>query len=337
MGNREKISKVTSKFLRSANRHLVLTSFLFLIFLIVGGYAGYETTRWLETPEFCSIAVCHKSMYPYSEYYRQSAHGQRNMEYKCMECHGETRLGTIENKFAGVLLSHVIDSPPAFIALFQGKTSDPKFDPFYPNVPNERCLYCHSPDAQGLNTYPVTAVAHSDPIDVSEQFEWTLENPRGQKYMCKNCHSFITHPSDTELIPTERGVKFDFTHPGFPSLDFGTWQQTHWHLLRGGADGDLEFIYAGENDGSTYEVTDRALVVNGELRTLDTSMCKICHKVERLRPENMDGKCQGCHNHGEITLFEHEPQMHIPNPNDYFGATGIIGAGDHNGGESDGH
>ncbi len=326
MGFREKTAVGVSKIFGTAKRHLIITTFLFVIFLLVGSYAGYETTRWLETPEFCSIAVCHKSMYPYSELYRQSAHGQRNMEYKCMECHGETRLGTIENKFAGVLLSHAIDSPPAFIALFQGKTSDPEFDPFYPRVVSERCLRCHAPEAEGFNTYPVTAQDHSEPIDVSEQFEWVLENPRGSKYECKNCHSFITHPSDTKLIPTERGEKYEYTHPGFPRLDFGTWQQSHWHLLRNGGNGDLEFIYSRENEGETYEVTSRSLVVNGELRHLDTSMCKICHKLERLRPENMDGKCQGCHNQGEITLYEHEPHIHIPNPNDFIGAKGIIGS-----------
>jgi hypothetical protein len=313
-----------------AKRHFIVSSFLIIIFLIVGSYAGYKTTRWLETPEFCSISVCHASMAAYSQYFKISSHGQHNLEYQCMECHGETRLGPIENKYLGTLLSHVTDSPPAFIGLILGRTPDPKFDPFYPSVPNERCLRCHAPDAKGKDAFPLMGDHHKYPIDVREECDWAIENPRGLKYQCKNCHNFITHPTDTELLPTERGKKYDYTHPGFPKIDFGPWQQAHLHLLGGGGN-DLEFRYAGNSEENVFEVTADDLVINGVPRRLDKNMCKICHKLEKMRPENMDGKCQGCHNDGKITLFEHEPRLHLPNLNDYIGAKGIVGGGEVNG------
>ena len=337
MGFRDnRIFKSASKVVDLAKRHIVIASFLLIMFLVVGSFVGYKTTRWLETPEFCAISVCHKSMTPYSEYFIASAHGQRNLDYQCMECHAEVRLATVQNKYMGTLLSHAIDSPPAFIGLLEGKIPEPEFDPLYPTVPSERCLRCHAPDSNIENAFPVTAEDHSKPIDVSEQFEWVPENPRGNKYACKNCHVFVTHPSDTELLPTERGEKYDFTHPGFPKIDFGPWQQAHWHLLRDGGKGGLEFEYSGNSGKNSFEVTSKDIVINGVERRLDKGMCKICHKIDRLRPENMDGKCQGCHNKGVITLFEHEPPLHLPNPNDYIGAKGVVG-GPIAGGESSGH
>lgn len=324
MGFRDnKVIKGIFTALAIAKRHIVVASFLFLIFLAVGSFVGYKTTRWLETPEFCSISVCHSSMGAYSEYFKLSAHGQHNLDYQCMECHGETRLGPIENKYMGTLLSHVTDSPPAFIGLFQGKKPEAEFDPYYPVLPSERCLRCHAPDAKGEHTFPVTTEDHSKPLDVSEQFKWTLENPRGAKYQCKNCHNFITHPSDTELIPTERGEKYEYIHPGFPNIYFGPWQQSHWHILRDGGKGGLEYRYNGNAHDNIFEVTSKDLVINGVPRQLDESMCQICHKTKR--PESIDGKCQGCHNKGNITLFEHGPFLHLPNLNDYVGAKGIVG------------
>ncbi len=323
------IKQIMGGLTKSAPR-IALSIVLLIVFLGAGSFVGYKTTRYLETPEFCAISICHASMGAYSELYTISSHGQRNPSYQCMECHAETRLGTVENKYVGTLLSHVIDSPPAFIGLFQGKKPEPEFDPFYPTLPSERCLRCHAPDSKVENAFPVTARDHSTPIDVSEQFEWVLENPRGFKYQCKNCHSFITHPSDTELLPTERGEKYEYTHPGFPNMDLGTWQQSHWHLLRE-ANEELQFRYYSGEEGETFEVTARELKVNGIPRQLDREMCMVCHKLRR--PEDIDGKCQGCHAEGEITLFEHGEYMHIPNPNDYIGAKGIIGFG----GETDGH
>ncbi len=226
-----------SKIIEWANLNKATAAFLLIIFIAVGSVAGYKTTRWLETPQFCSISVCHTSMYPYAEYFIQSAHGQAQTNYKCMDCHGETRIGPIENKYLGVMLSHALDSPPVLIGLVEGKIPDPQFDPLYPTVPSERCLRCHAPDADIEDAYPVTAKDHSSPIDVSKEFEWVLENPRGNKYVCKNCHAFVVHPSDTELLPTERGKKYDYAHPGFPKINFGPWQQAHWHLLRDGGKG----------------------------------------------------------------------------------------------------
>lgn len=331
-----KILGGVSKLLGLAKANTLLSIFVILIFLVVGSFIGYKSTKWLETPEFCEIAICHPSMNPYSEYFRQSAHGQADLGFKCMECHGEVRIGPIKTKYFGVLMSHAIDSPPAMIGTFQGKIPHPEFDPLYPTVPSERCLRCHAPDADIEDAYPVTAADHSSPIDVSEMFEWTIENPRGNKYVCKNCHSFVVHPSDTELLPTERGEKYDFTHPGFPQINLGPWQQTHYHLLRDGGREGKEFIYSGESSEASFEITADSLEINSIERKLDKEMCKICHKIERLRPENMDAKCQGCHNHGEITLFEHEPVMHLPNPNDRYGTTGIVG-GPIAGGEGSGH
>jgi hypothetical protein len=256
-----------------------------------------------------------------------------------MECHAETRIGPIQTKYLGTLMSHALDGPPLFLAVIEGKIPPTEFDPFIPTIQSERCLRCHAPDADIDDAYPVTAEDHSSPIDVSEMFEWTLENPRGNKYVCKNCHSFIAHPTDTELLPTERGEKYENTHPGFPKIDFGPWQQSHWHLLReekNDEGGELEFVYNGENGENSFRMTHEELEINGVERSLDTDMCKICHKIERLRPENMDGKCQGCHNQGEITLYEHEPILHLPNPNDKFGTTGVVG-GPIAGGEAGGH
>lgn len=331
MGVKDKLTdNVLVKSLRKLNdiamANKALAIFLLLIFLIVGSVAGYKGTRWMETPQFCEIAICHPSMNPYSTYFVESAHGQAQIEYQCMECHGETRVGPLENKYLGVLLSHAVDSAPAGIATIEGKKPETEFDPLYPTVPSERCLRCHASDADHKDAFPVTAEDHSSPIDVSEMFQWTIDNPRGNKYVCKNCHSFITHPTDTELLPTERSEEFGTKHPGFPKIDLGQWQQVHLHLLRDGGKPGKDFVYTGTTaDGDTYRVSAYKLEINGVERKLDHQMCIICHKVENLRPENLDAKCQGCHNGGIVTLFEHEPHWHVPNPNDYIGTKGVVG------------
>jgi hypothetical protein len=326
MGLRDnRVFRLIAKIIDLYKRNFVIGTFLIIIFLIVGSFVGYKTTRWMETPQFCAIAICHKSMYPYGVAWEQSAHAQRNLGFKCMECHAEVRLGPVQTKYFGTLLSHGLDGPPLMLAVIQGKIPPTEFDPLLPTIQSERCLRCHAPDANIPEAFPVTAEDHSRPIDVSEMFEWTIENPRGTKYVCKNCHPFIAHPTDTENLPTERGEKYEYTHPGFPKIDFGPWQQTHLHLLRDGGKDGKEFVYSGESHETSFKITADEIEINGVERKLDTSMCKICHKIERLRPENMDGKCQGCHNHGEITLFEHHPIPHLPNPNDYFGTKGIVG------------
>jgi hypothetical protein len=316
---------IANKIIDLAWKYKAATIFFLALFLIVGSFVGYKTTRWMESPEFCAISICHKSMIPYGETWKKSAHAQQNLGYKCMECHAEKRIGPIQTKYFGTLMSHALDGPPLFLAVLEGKIPPTEFDPLLPIIQSERCLRCHAPDADIDDAYPVTAEDHSSPIDVSEMFEWTIENPRGKKYVCKNCHPFITHPSDTELLPTERGEKYDYTHPAYPKIDFGPWQQTHFHLLREGGKEGKEFVYSGESNETTYKITANEIEINGIERKLDKNMCKICHKVDELRPENMDGKCQGCHNHGEITLYEHEPIPHLPNPNDYFGIKGIVG------------
>ncbi|GBE19025.1 hypothetical protein BMS3Abin16_01637 [archaeon BMS3Abin16] len=335
-----RVNKGLSKIIGAAKAHKILTVFLLIIFLVGGSFAGYKTTKWMESPQFCAIAICHKSMAPYGEAWQESSHAQQNLGYRCMECHAEKRIGPIETKYFGTLMSHALDGPPLFLAVIEGKIPNTEFDPYTPIIQSERCLRCHAPDADIPDAYPVTAEDHSSPIDVSEMFEWTIENPRGNKYVCKNCHSYITHPTDTELLPTERGEEYNNTHPGFPKIDFGPWQQTHWHLLRASGEHsegrELQFVYKGESNGTTFKITHNKLEINGVERKLDKDMCLICHKLEKLRPENMDGKCQGCHNQGKITMYEHEPILHLPNPNDDFGTKGIVG-GPVAGGEEGGH
>jgi nitrate reductase cytochrome c-type subunit len=341
MGIRERLKD--NRILRSVSRiielgraHIVLASVLIIVFLVVGSFAGYKTTKYMESPEFCAISICHKSMAPYGEAWKKSSHAQQNLGYKCMECHAETRIGPIQTKYFGTLMSHALDGPPLFLAVIEGKVPHTEFDPFIPTIQSERCLRCHAPDADNDDAYPVSAEDHSSPIDVSEMFEWTLENPRGNKYVCKNCHSFIAHPTDTEILPSERGEKYESTHPGFPKIDLGAWQQTHFHLLRDGGKDGKEFVYSGEDHENDFKITASDIEINRVARSLDKDMCLICHKIERLRPENMDGKCQGCHNHGEITLYHHEPILHLPNPNDKFGTIGVVG-GPLAGGEAGGH
>jgi hypothetical protein len=334
-----------------ARGHKILTIFIIVIVLMVGSFVGYKTTKWMESAQFCAIAICHESMAPYGEAWQQSAHAQQNLGYRCMECHAETRIGPIQTKYFGTLMSHALDGPPLVLAVLEGKIPHTEFDPLVPTIQSERCLRCHAPDADHDDSYPVTAEDHSSPIDVSEMFEWVIENPRGNKYVCKNCHNFIVHPTDTEILPSERGEKYESTHPGFPNIDFGPWQQTHFHLLRDGGKEGKEFVYSGESHGNTFSLTASDIEINGIERKVDKDSCLICHKIEKLRPENMDGKCQGCHNQGEITLFHHEPIPHLPNPNDVFhhepiphlpnpnddfGTTGIVG-GPIAGGEAGGH
>ncbi len=332
-----RVNKGLSKAIGAAKAHVILTLLLLIIFLVGGSFAGYKTTKWMESAQFCAIAICHESMAPYGEAWGQSAHAQQNLGYKCMECHAERRIGPIQTKYFGTLMSHGLDGPPLMLAVIEGKIPHTEFDPYVPIVQSERCLRCHAPDADHDDAYPVTAEDHSSPIDVSEMFEWTIENPRGNKYNCKNCHNFVVHPTDTKTLPSERGEKYENTHPGFPKIDFGPWQQAHYHLLNTEGN-EKEFVYSGESLGTDFKLTGSEIEINGIQRHLDRDMCLICHKLENLRPENMDGKCQGCHNHGEITLFHHEAILHLPNPNDNFGTTGVVGgpvAGD--GGDSGGH
>jgi|GEM_PF-3390123 len=334
---KSRVNKGLSIIIGAAKSHIILTVFLLIIVLVGGSFAGYKTTKWMETAEFCAIAICHESMAPYGEAWRPSAHAQQDHGYKCMECHAEVRIGPVDTKYFGTLMSHALDGAPLAVAVVQGKIPHTEFDPYIPNVPSERCLRCHAPDSTREDGFPVTAEDHSSPIDVSEMFEWTIENPRGNKYNCKNCHTAIAHPTDTEILPSERGEKYDNTHPGFPKIDFGPWQQAHYHLLNTDAN-EKEFVYTGESQGTEFQLTGSEIEINGVQRQLDRDMCLICHKLENLRPENMDGKCQGCHNQGEITMFHHEPILHLPNPNNNFGTTGVVGgpvAGD--GGDSGGH
>ncbi len=281
-----------------------------VLFLIVVSAGGYGVTKFMETPTFCGD-LCH-SQNPYGQLYRLSGHAAGDMDYKCMECHGEVRLGPIRNKYAGTLYSHVTDGVATLIAFAQGREPNAEFDPDYPRVPSERCLRCHAPATitvpallANKNMYPVTAEMHSEPINVSQEFLWVLENPRGWRYQCKVCHYSVTHPTNGVLLPTERGKKYDFTHPD-TDLPMDMWTQIHWWALRLGA-----------------------LDIDGELREVDRESCKRedCHQG-KLEAENIARECQGCHSKDRTVEPPEEREVpiaaRIPNINDYFGVKGEV-------------
>lgn len=151
--------------------------------------------------------------------------------------------------------------------------------------------------------YPVTAEMHSEPINVSEEFNWVLNNPRGSRYQCKVCHPDITHPTGGELLPTEKGKKYNFTHP-YTKLPLDAWTQIHWWALR-----------LGE------------LNIDGEIKEVNIETCKRedCHPGT-LQPEN--AVCQGCHSEDHTVEPPEEREVpiaaRIPNINDYIGVKGAI-------------
>ncbi len=313
----ESISTFTKNFFTSIRKEGItniirkektILASLVVLLLIVISLGGYGVTKFMETPTFCAD-LCH-SMKPYGQLFLQSGHAAGDLDYKCMECHGEVRLGPIRNKYAGTVYSHVTDGAATLIAFVLGREPNVEFDPDYPRIPSERCLRCHAPSAitvskilSNKNAYPVTAEMHSKPINVSEEFEWVLNNPRGSRYQCKVCHPSITHPKDGELLPTGRGEKYNFTHPD-TGLPLDAWTQIHWWALRLGT-----------------------LNIEGELKVIDRDTCKRedCH-TGNLEPENMDRQCQGCHSEDHTVEPPEEREVpisaRIPNINDYIGVKG---------------
>jgi hypothetical protein len=236
---------------------------LFLLIIPLSTFGGYKTTRALDSPAFCDN--CH-AMEPYAQTFRNSSHGKLQLAYGCMECHGDVKAGFVESRYLGKLSTHFYDGPSILVGALKGEHPDTSFNPTKPRIPSERCLACHNPDPdkrlEKTNIYPVTPEDHSKPIDVSEEFKWVLENPTGEKYQCRICHSFVVHSTDGPLLPTERGKKWNFIHPGIPSVPLAEWKQYHFKALIGGEQ--------------------------------DIGVCKTCH-VGSLRPAEVDTQCQGCH------------------------------------------
>jgi hypothetical protein len=159
-----------------------------------------------------------------------------------------------------------------------GKAPDPEFDLDIPRIPNERCMVCHSENSGGKDAYPIKPESHEAPIDVSEEFLLARESPKTQE--CKNCHPAIAHPTDGRLIPTERGEKYNFTHPAFSYFhnpdnsalfDFASLKQKHWNISK-----------------NTW------ITVNGMKRQLNLKTCRKCHRGS-LRAKEVAVECEGCH------------------------------------------
>lgn len=246
--------------------------YLFILLLTpVIALGGYKTAKALDSPAFCDS--CH-AMGPYAQTFYNSSHGKHSLTYGCMECHGDVKAGFVESRYLGKLYSHLRDGPLILIGTIKGDSPDIAFDPKKPWIPSERCLACHHPDQdkriEKINAYPVTPEDHSKPINVSKEFAWVLENPRGVEYQCRICHSLVVHSTDGILIPTERGKKWNFTHPSIPNVPLDYWKQNHFKVL-----------------------------IRGEQ---NIRLCQACH-VNKLDPINIGVECQGCHskNH-QVTL-----------------------------------
>lgn len=330
--------------------HKVAVIVALTILAPVSAVVGYQSIRFMETPAFCAILICHDSMQPYNEVWAMTSHSKINSDYRCMDCHSDDRVGPIKNMLLAELYGHNMDAPPTSVGIIQGKRVETEFDPHVPHIPNERCARCHAPDAvpdtawpaKGARVYPLTINSHFAPINVRSEFEYTLNNPRGTRYECKICHSTVAHPTNSELLPKERGEKYNFIHPGFPTVPTDIWGITHYHLFTDN-EGDLAFVYSGtvelpQPDGTTrmrsYRITADELQMDDVQRDLDLKMCEICHKGE-WEPEHIDAVCQGCHSEEhKVTHYKHVPHNWLvslfkktPNINDYYGVTGEVGGG----------
>lgn len=237
------------------------------------------TAQFLYTfdgPTNCDNPFCHSSMDQYAKLTLQSKHNilfKDNAPYRCMECHGLNGLGPIKNKRLGSLYEHAI-AAPLLIYQIQGKVPHTEFEPFEkPHITNDRCLRCHGMDAEGERTFPFTeSFLNSVDHSIREKKEEAMNTPSGDE--CKFCHSYITHPTDGELLPTEDSEKYNNIHPGFPQIDMGEWKRRHWHALEG-----------------------EPIVIDGVPRKVDGEFCKICHQGD-LSPEKISEhklECFGCH------------------------------------------
>lgn len=247
-----------------------------LVFFVDVFYVG---NFFLGTPEFCALSICHEgrgTMAPYTETYWESPHGKQNFKFECMECHGPVNVVGINTPYLTKWWGHSKDGLLTWVKFFQGIDPTVELELGGSRPTNERCLYCHGENAVGEGdgkVYPLEEDAMSSPIDVTEKFEQAKNNPNG--YECMFCHAYITHPYDGRKLKTPRGAKYNYTHPGFPKIDLGTWKQQHWHAI-------------GEG---------KPIMVNGVERQVDAEMCKICHQgklaPEKLAEENVF--CYGCH------------------------------------------
>jgi len=251
---------------------LLLGAVLFVDLFYVGNF-------FLGTPEFCSLAICHEgrgTMAPYTEMFWESRHGQQHLKFECMECHGPVNVLGIKTPYLTKWWGHAKDGLITWVKFFQGIDPTVEFELGGSRPTNERCLYCHAKNAVGHGdgkVYPLEDDAMSSPIDVTEKFEQAKKNPKG--FECMFCHAYITHSYDGRKLPTPRGEKYNYTHPGFPRIDLGVWKQKHWHAVAYG----------------------EPVVVNGVPRHVDEEMCKICHSGE-LAPEELAKEnvfCYGCH------------------------------------------
>lgn len=251
---------------------LLILAVLFVDVFLVGNY-------FLGTPEFCALTICHKgrgTMAPYTEMYWESRHGKMNFKFECMECHGAVEVLGIKNPYITKWYSHATDGLITWVYFFEGIDPTEELELGGSRPKNKRCLFCHDKNAKGHGdgkVYPLSDDAMSKPIDVTDKFLQAKRNPDG--WECLFCHAYITHSYDGKLLPTERGRKYNFTHPGFPRIDLGKWKQLHWHAVAYG----------------------EPVLVNGVYRKVDEEVCKICHQGE-LAPEKLAEKnifCYGCH------------------------------------------
>lgn len=249
-------------------RHPLFTGGTLAILLIVSLAGSYLVLPVFNSPGFCK--VCH-SMIPFSDTYELSAHGDREggLQWDCMSCHAGDSIGPIESRFLAQWIGHMMESDLVYFEI-RNILPHAEFNPKMPEIPNERCLWCHEEGSKFRDAYPVTAKNHKTPIDVSHLFDEAVKHPEGQE--CKFCHSFIVHPPNGELYPTEKGEKYHFKHPGFPEMDLGEWKNAHWKMMA--------------NNEPYYYL--------GQAIPLNKDDCHVCH-VGELEPGKADLACVGCH------------------------------------------
>jgi len=276
--------------------HKITTLFILLLtgaVLFVDVF--YVGNFFLGTPEFCALSICHKgrgTMAPYTEMFWDSPHGKQNLKFECMECHGPVNVLGIKTPYLTKWYGHAKDGLLTWVKFFQGIDPTATLELGGSRPTNERCLYCHAENAVGNGdgkVFPLADDAMSKPIDATEKFEKAKNNPKG--FECMFCHAYITHSYDGAKLPTPRGAKYNYTHPGFPKMDLGEWKQKHWRAVAYG----------------------EPVVVDGVERKVNKDVCTVCHSGT-LSPQSLAENnvfCYGCHRVKDWESAEEVAEMFI--------------------------
>lgn len=276
---KERLLDTVSNLKGWAGRHPGLAIGIAAIAIVALLAVGKPVYEYSNSPEFCG--TCH-TMDTAVASYEQSRHRTVGLQDGCMGCHSHVRIGPIENKLVANLKDHAVEGTKDLIMYFAGGEVHPDINYTVPHLENERCLYCHSTDPRAIpsSQHPVTAADHSTPIDVSEQFEKAVANPREQD--CRVCHVYTAHPTGGEARPYPEAFRFT-THPE-PAVDTGKWKAYHWHYL---ADGEVE-------------------TADGDVVQIQKTDCYDCHR-SYMAPQNFNlsnrakgyESCPNCHRYDQ--------------------------------------